>query len=198
MGRGNLRCYCWVMDMRPATLADAAAISEIDGVIQSTQYLHVERTGDGLTMSMRVEPRPCRERLTVANPVTDEIAFAFRQVASGADEGIALVLEHEGRPVAAAVARPRHEHRVMQLVDLRVDYSHRRQGLGQSLVYRIIMETGKLGLRAVMAEATADNLPAAGLLRRCGFELCGIDARRRSNHDLVKESATLFWYASLD
>jgi hypothetical protein len=25
-----------------------------------------------------------------------------------------------------------------------------------------------------------------------------VDARRRSNHDLVKEAVTLFWYAALD
>jgi hypothetical protein len=50
----------------------------------------------------------------------------------------------------------------------------------------------------VAAESLTNNHPAGGLLAQCGFELSGIDIRRRTNHDLVKESATLIWYAALD
>jgi hypothetical protein len=50
----------------------------------------------------------------------------------------------------------------------------------------------------VAAETTTDNWPAAMLLTKCGFDLAGLDERRRTNHDLVKEAVTLFWYAALD
>ena len=42
------------------------------------------------------------------------------------------------------------------------------------------------------------TLPAARLLIKCGFELAGVDTQRHSNHDLVKEVASLIWYAALD
>ena len=29
-------------------------------------------------------------------------------------------------------------------------------------------------------------------------EMTGVDTHRHSNHDMVKESATIFWYAALD
>ena len=48
------------------------------------------------------------------------------------------------------------------------------------------------------AETLTDNLPAAKLLSKCGFDLAGVDTQRRSNHDLVKEAASLLWYVALD
>ncbi len=36
------------------------------------------------------------------------------------------------------------------------------------------------------------------MLAKSGFELAGVDDHRNSNHDLVKEAVTLFWYAPLD
>ncbi|MEL7237583.1 MAG: hypothetical protein AAGK78_01880, partial [Planctomycetota bacterium] len=51
--------------------------------------------------------------------------------------------------------------------------------------------------RAVHAAVAANNDPMHGLLRRCGFELAGFDERRQSNHDLVKETATMLWYLPL-
>jgi RimJ/RimL family protein N-acetyltransferase len=53
-------------------------------------------------------------------------------------------------------------------------------------------------MRAVAAETTTDNLPANRMMLKCGFEIGGIDTLRKSNHDLVKERATLFWYLPLE
>jgi hypothetical protein len=41
-------------------------------------------------------------------------------------------------------------------------------------------------------------VPAARFLLKAGFDLCGVDTHFSSNHDLVKEAVSLFWYASLD
>jgi RimJ/RimL family protein N-acetyltransferase len=70
--------------------------------------------------------------------------------------------------------------------------------MGTALIYALIQEAREQGLRAVAAETLSNNLPAGGLLAKCGFQLSGVDTRRRSNHDLVKEAVTLFWYAALD
>jgi GNAT superfamily N-acetyltransferase len=121
-----------------------------------------------------------------------------RQVASGAEEGLALLAEHEDMPVALLVATSDPSAGILRIHELRVDFDHRREGLGLALVYQAISQARDQELRAVAAETTTDNWPAAMLLTKCGFDLTGLDERRKTNHDLVKEAVTLFWYAALD
>ena len=66
------------------------------------------------------------------------------------------------------------------------------------MMFQVIAQAREQGLRAVTAESTTDNMPAARFLLKCGFDLAGLDAQRLSNHDLVKEAVTLTWYAALD
>jgi ribosomal protein S18 acetylase RimI-like enzyme len=186
------------MQIRPAAAADLEQIADIDGTIESGDYLHVEAGGEGLAIAWRLEQRPLRSKLIESNAMNDEMSFALKQIVNGADEGIALVAEHESHPVALALARPRHDLGTMHLTDLRVDYDLRRQGVATVLVYQIIQQARDAELRAVSAQSRTNNLPAAKLLQKLAFQLTGIDTHRQSNHDLVKESATLFWYAALD
>lgn len=81
-----------------------------------------------------------------------------------------------------------------------MDYDYRRQGFATALMYQLMASTREQGpkVRAIYAEVRANNTPAQELLQRVGFELAGFDERRRSNHDLVKESATLLWYLELE
>jgi streptothricin acetyltransferase len=104
----------------------------------------------------------------------------------------------EDRPVASLLARPDAEAGTSLIADLRVDYDFRRQGMGTALVYQAIQQAREREFRAIAATTLTNNFPAGGLLAKCGFELSGVDTRRRSNHDLVKEAVTLFWYAALD
>ena len=186
------------MELRPVTPNDLVLLAEIDGTIESHQYLHVERGGTGLTATWRIHERPLRERLVRANPIDDERRLLLKMIVTGADEGIALMAEHDGMPVALVAAVPEPAVGTLRIVELRVDFDLRRQGLASAMLYAIITEAKDRGLRAVSAETTTDNFPAAQLLSRCGFEIGGLDERRRSNHDLVKEAVTVFWYASLD
>jgi hypothetical protein len=36
------------------------------------------------------------------------------------------------------------------------------------------------------------------MLHKLAFEIAGVDTHRHSNHDMVKEAATIFWYAAMD
>ena len=186
------------MQIRPANSADLDALQEIDGTIESIAYLHLDLTGEGAARSWRLEERPLREKLIESNRLDDEAYFAAKQIVTGADEGTVLVAEHADQVVAALVAQPRPALNTLHILDLRVDYDYRRQGLGIAMVYQIIQQARESELRAVSAETLTNNMPASALLTKCGFDLSGIDTRRRSNHDMVKESATLFWYAALD
>lgn len=190
------------MQIRPATPADLELIAEIDGTVESTRYLHLENSGEGLALGWRLEQRPARTKLIDPNRLGDNVTFALKQIVSGADEGTALLAEHEGEAVALLLAQPDPSAATLRLIDLRVDYDYRRQGLGTALVYQLIQQARdqreRSELRAVSAATLTNNLPAAALLAKCGFDLSGVDTRRRSNHDVVKEAVTLFWYAALD
>ena len=186
------------MQIRPAIRTDLEMFRDIDGIIESSSYLHLERSGEGTDLALRIESRPLREKLIQPNRLSDDAFFTYRQVTEANDEGTSLVAEHDGIIVAAAVAQLRPELDTLQVVDLRVDYDCRRQGLATAMLYQIIQDARQRESRAVYAEAVANNAPAHQLLRKCSFELSGIDWRRQSNHDLIKECATMLWYVPLD
>ena len=179
--------------------ADLEKIAEIDGTIESRQYLHLGHEGHGLASAWKLEERDLREKLIEPNRLADEARFAYRQVVGGLEEGTTLAVEVEGSPVATLVAVVRPEVGTLQLVDLRVDYDYRRQGFATALLYQLVAATREReDIRAIYAEVAANNSPAQQLLERIGFTLSGFDERRRSNHDLVKEAATLLWYLELE
>lgn len=186
------------MNIRPAKPSDLDAVREIDSVIESTHYLHVDRDAGDASLSFRLERRPLREKLIAPNPMDDDSAFTLKQIVSGMDEGIAMVAEHDGQVVALLLAQTRHASGTLDVLDLRVDYDYRRQGVATVLLFQLIEKAKELELRAVHATTLTNNDPAAALMRKLGFELSGIDLRRRTNHDLVKESATLMWYYESD
>lgn len=186
------------MNIRPATPADLDAIREIDSVIESTHYLHIDRDAGESTLSFKLERRPMREKLIAPNPIADDAAFTLKQIVSGMDDGVAMVAEHDDRLVAMLLAQADPDSDTLDVLDLRVDYNYRRQGLATVMLFQLIEKAKELELRAVHATTLTNNDPAAALMRKLGFELSGIDLKRRSNHDLVKEAATLIWYYESD
>jgi len=187
------------MQIRAVTGDDLADVLEIDGTVESSAYLHVEtNVGDGIKASWLLEERKNRQKLIDPNRLGDDASFFLKQVVARVEEGLALTIEHEETPVALLLARPEVGNGTLRIIDLRVDYDYRRQGMGTALVYQAIAQARELKARAVSAQTLTNNTPAADLLAKCGFELSGVDTRRRTNHDLVKEAVTLFWYAPLD
>ena len=191
-------CYHPRMEIRPIRPPDLDRLIDIDGTIESLDYLHVEHSGEGVAGSWRIEKRPLRDKRMERNQPSDETQFLLRQITTGAEEGLALLADHDGINVATLVARLEPEFGTLRIQDVRVDFEHRRQALGSAMVYKAIAEARERQLRAVAASTLTDNYPAAQFFVKCGFELTGLDSRRRTNHDLVKEAVTLFWYASLD
>src|ERR1043165_1988053 len=139
------------MQPRPAPLADLDAVREIDGTIEATDYLHLDQSGEGLARSWRLERRPAREKLIEPNRLADASHFLAKQILSGGDEGIVLLAEHDQAIVAALIAHQRPQRGTLHIVDLRVDYDFRRQGLGLALVYQTIQHARDNKLRAVSA-----------------------------------------------
>lgn len=188
------------MEIRPIQPADLPDLAEIDGTVESTEYLHLERSAEaeGFSVTWKLTERPLREARRERNRLAEDTSFILKQVASGADEGLALVAEHEGQKVGMLLAQPQPQYGTLRVVDLRVDFDFRREGLASVMLFQAINHARGLELRAVTAETRTDNVPAARLLAKCGFELAGVDTHRHTNHDLVKEVASLIWYAALD
>jgi ribosomal protein S18 acetylase RimI-like enzyme len=185
------------MQIRPAAAADLERLMDIDGTVESGEYLHVERSGEELTLGWKIDPRPLRSKLIDPNTLDDERRFSIKQIVLGIEEGVALVAEHEGVVVALVAAQVQPENSTFRVIDLRVDYDHRGQGVGSALLFQLIQEARDRELRAVAAQTRTNNLPANHFLMKRGFDLAGLDTQLVSNHDLVKEAVTLFWYAAL-
>lgn len=186
------------MIIRPAQLDDLDRLLDIDATIESSQYLHIDRGGEGLAVNWAIEERPAREKLLDSNSISEEQRFVLKQIAGGTEEGAVLVAEHADQLVALAVARRDVERQTLHVLDVRVDYDFRRQGLGSAILFQIIAQARDSGLRAVAAHTLTNNLPAARFFSKAGFDLTGIDTHFHTNHDLVKEAVALFWYAALD
>jgi len=186
------------MQIRPATAADLDRLTDIDGTIESARYLHLERAGEALALTWKLDERPLRQKLIDPNALDDDRRFTVKQILTGADEGYALVAEHDEVIVAALVAQPDAVAARLRILDIRVDYDFRRQGVGMAMVFQSIQHARESELRAVTIETLTNNLPANEFLLKCGFDISGLDTQRHSNHDLVKESATLIWHAALD
>ncbi len=95
------------------------------------------------------------------------------------------------------VAQHVPDRNVVEVTDVRVDFDRRREGLGLGMLYQAINYARDREARALRVEIPSDNLPACALFAKAGFELTGLDTHRHSNHDLVKEKATLLWYLAL-
>ena len=189
------------MQIRPAAADDLDAIDEIDATLDADAYLHVDRAGEGVEVSLKTQARPLREKRVEPHRVGDELRFTYKSVATGIEEGLWLWAEHDGRPAGSLLARPRPgiegQAGTLDLLDVRVDYDFRRQGIASAMLFQAI--TAARGTcRAIYAEVPTSNLPAARLLEKLAFEAAGLDVMRRSNHDLVKEQATVFWYLALE
>src|ERR1041384_5298600 len=186
------------MDIRPMVTADLDRLGDIDATIESVRYLHLDRQGEKMSLSWKLEERPLREKLIQSNPLDDDRRFSAKQIVSGIEEGVALVAEHEGTIVGLLIAQPDLSAGIMRILDVRVDYDYRRQGLAMAMIYQLVLETIQAELRAVTMRTRTQNYPASAFLVRCGFELAGVNTHRQSNHDLVKEEVTLYWYLALD
>jgi ribosomal protein S18 acetylase RimI-like enzyme len=186
------------MQIRPMQLPDLERLTDLDGTIESAEYLHLGQSGSQIPMTWAIERRPLRQKLIESNAPGDELRFMLKQIVSGIEEGAVLVAEHQEQVVGLAVVQPQPEANLLRLLDIRVDYDLRRQGVASAMLFQIIQQAREAGLRAIRAETKTNNAPINALLEKLGFDLSGMDTRHDSNHDLVKESVTLFWYLSFD
>ena len=118
---------------------------------------------------------------------------------AGRDDGLALVVEHGGVPVATLVAAVDAERGLLRIVGFAGGLRRAPAGAGDG---RCCARRWRRPRRGTCGRwrcgRRRGNHPAGQLAAKAGFELAGLDTRFHTNHDLVKEAVTLFWYAALD
>lgn len=186
------------MQIRPLKSSDLELIDEIDATIDSARYHHVDRVVDAGHVRFNIEDRELSSRRVESNTIGDELRFTLKQTAAGIEDGLALVIEHDGVPIGALLARVALDDvTLVELVDIRVDFDHRREGLASGLLFQAINFARDKEARALRAATKSGNAAANALLKKLGFDLGGVDTFRVTNHDLVKEQTTLIWYLAL-
>src|SRR5438045_4125670 len=119
-----------MMRIRLGQPGDLDRLIDLDGTIESDRYLHVQRDGEDLAASWRLEERPLREKRVDANAVKEDLRFSLKQLLIGAEEGMVLAAEHDEQLVGLAAAKHNPERKTLEVLDVRVDYDMRREGLG--------------------------------------------------------------------
>ena len=114
-------------------------------------------------------PRPLRSKLIEPNHLDSDLAGSIKNVINLIEDGIALLAEHDAQPLGLVVAQVRHETGVLEILDLRVDYDMRRQGIGSALLYEIIKLAREVEHRAIFARTLSNNLPVADFLLEIGL-----------------------------
>src|SRR5258706_3936673 len=93
------------MQIRPAVSSDIERLIDIDGTITSNNYLHVEKTGEGLGQGWKLQERPLRSKLIEPNRLDDEKQFAVKQIVGGIEDGLAVLAGHMGEGMGSLVVR---------------------------------------------------------------------------------------------
>jgi ribosomal protein S18 acetylase RimI-like enzyme len=184
------------MQIRPMTPDDLILLNDIDATPAETHYLHVDRVGEGASTRFTIAARAARPDAAPVAPA--DIEFEAKRLLEGVFDGLALVAEHNGMIVASLIAILDAGSNLVNVVDVRVDREQRREGLASAMMFQLISFARDRDVRAIRACCTTRQFSVASLLTKLGFEVAGLDTHLVSNHDLVKEQATLFWYLALN
>lgn len=77
----------------------------------------------------------------------------------------------------------------LHILNVAVDPSFRRQGVGRALMDSVKSEMSRLGCRAATLEVRESNTAAVRLYEKAGFSLAGV----RPHYYMDKENALIYW-----
>jgi ribosomal protein S18 acetylase RimI-like enzyme len=119
----------------------------------------------------------------------------------GGTDGLAfLVAEESGVAVGLLACRRVEWNRTLWLLDIRVQESRRRGGVGSSLMRELKEYARTIDVRGVLVETQTTNMPAIRFYQRHGFAICGFNDHLYSNDDLQHQEVALylFWEADAE
>lgn len=138
-------------------------------------------------------PMPAAEWRTVKPRITDTARLLADPSA------MACLAVADGRCVGQAVARLSN-HRLCELLDLRVDAHHRRHGVGSALLSACVDWTKRSGRAGLRVETTDEQPLACLFLEHAGFALGGVDRllhwaepEQQQRMPAIRESVLVFY-----
>jgi len=143
---------------------DATAIRGIDTGFSTEVVYDVETVGHSLSLKTRRLASPLRKRFPL-----DDLDDPQRRWSH------AFVAEATGTFLGFAAAGLEPWNRRLTLWHLYVDAAARGQGVGRTLVERVLSLGRALDARHVWLETSNLNAPGVAAYEALGFRLCGID-----------------------
>ena len=181
--------------IRPMTVADVRRLSEIDANFESPIYLDVVKEIEGLNVTWRLIERPLNPPFVCTDFEFDDKERRDIDRRRQTGDGLWLVAEaaHGGRLIGMVDVQQETWRKAGWVWNIAVDRSYRGQGLGRTLMGRIIRWGRRKGLRAIILETQSNNWPACRFYQQLGFQLTGLDDHYYTNHDLADREVAIFW-----
>ena len=114
-----------------------------------------------------------RDQLGRSSPTSVDLAAGIRTLMEGGDAEFLMAVAKDGAGLGFAQLRYRYSMWLSAceacLEDLFVVPSHRRLGLGTSLIERALERASKRGCASVVVDTNERNIPAISLYSRLGF-----------------------------
>lgn len=77
-----------------------------------------------------------------------------------------------------------------EITNVVTDREHRRKGIAEALLQRVLTDGAQMGIEAFTLEVRATNQPAIALYEKFGFESAGV---RKNFYSSPKEDALIMW-----
>jgi ribosomal protein S18 acetylase RimI-like enzyme len=168
------------LDIRPMTLEDRPVLFSFSHSYLTSYVWQMERLfEDGQTTICFREIRLPRE-VQVEYPRQPE-----RPEAIGMDSSMVLVAVMNNTPVGYISLKAQVSPNLVQVTDLIVSESQRRQGIASGLIIAAQDWAAAQGLQRIVIEIQSKNYPAIQLANKTGYEFCGYHDHYYSNHDIA-------------
>lgn len=106
----------------------------------------------------------------------------------------AVFLAYINDQVVGQIRVLKYWNRYAYIDDVIVDVTHRKQGIGRSLIMKAIEWAKEKDFPGLMLETQNNNVSACHLYESCGFELGGFDRNLYKGLTPGTEEIALYWY----
>lgn len=106
--------------------------------------------------------------------------------------GLSLAAFDGDKMVGIALAEPQRWNRSLRVWEFHITDTHKRMGIGRSLMEALVAKARSAGLRILVCETQNTNVPAISFYRAMGFEIDGIDLSYYTNEDAENGEVAIF------
>ncbi|GAC1334797.1 MAG: hypothetical protein NVS2B16_14320 [Chloroflexota bacterium] len=189
--RPEVRC-------RSITLAEARVLPPIRSGFVTSRVMRLRRWSHENEFHWalsEVEVAPPFEKVYDDGEL-DEWLSLYEEAAPA--ESVRFIAAYGREPLGLLTWRRLHWNDTIWLVDIRVQPSVRRSGIGGALIRALQQEAASSGARGISVETQINNVPALRFYRLHGFTISGFDDALYSNRDLESQDVAVFLFWARD